>query len=101
MGRQETYIVRLHVEPEAGNPVSSLLAGAYATIWVVAPSPEQARAYAEADLREKLWRTRETLSLEQTHAAECADHALAQAHFEQAQRFGVAVFFSGYEPSRH
>jgi|GEM_PF-5126706 len=99
MGRQGTYIVRLQVEPEAANPVSNLLAGAYATVWVVAQSPEHARA--EADLRGKLWRTRETLSLEQTDAAECADHALAQAHFEQAQRFGVAVFFSGYEPSRH
>ena len=86
-----TFVLEVPVHPTPGSDAAGTATGAYANVFVLAHSAEEATDRAVSELRDAGWSPEEELSIRQVTATDFAVGSTAEEHFTQCQLDGLVI----------
>lgn len=86
-----TFVLELPVNAMPGSEASGTATGAYANVFVLAASAEEATDRAMCELKDAGWNSGEELSIRQVTADDFKDGSDALEHFVECQIDGLVI----------
>jgi hypothetical protein len=86
-----TFVLELPVTPIPGSEASGIATGAYANVFVLAASAEDATDRAISELKDAGWSSGDERSIRQVKATDFEVGSNALEHFAQCQLDGVVI----------